>query len=162
MILYNVRMLYELLPPRMIAAAQSLRARIVDLATARQKRGGDAPRAAWSWSHWGGMAACLVAGVFAGRMVTLPGDDVTAAGGRLVARGDLARALSTQLAAQQPADAPVRLATSYLSRSGEYCRSFTLVRSGAGGVACRQGNDRTPRVMAPERPAAAAAGPRTA
>jgi hypothetical protein len=152
----------EPVPPRLLAAAQSPRARVVDLATARKKRRGDVPRTGWGLAHWGGMAACLVAGVFAGRMVTLPGDDVTAAGGRLIARGDLARALSTQLAAQQPAEAPVHLATSYLSRGGEYCRSFTLVRSGAAGVACRQGSDWALRMLAQERREAATGGLRMA
>jgi anti-sigma factor RsiW len=70
-------------------------------------------------------------GAVAGRLLPLPGDDVTTSGGQVVARGDLARALSTELAATQPAVRRCVLATSYLSRAGEYCRGFTLARSGA-------------------------------
>jgi hypothetical protein len=147
----------EPVPPRLVAAAKSPRARVVELASARnsarQQRRADAPpRPAWGWPVWGGMAACLVAGVVTGRLLPLPGDDVTTSAGQVVAQGDLARALSTQLASAQPAGAPVHLATSYLSRAGEYCRSFTLVKSGAAGVACRHGNDWTLRVLAQDRP----------
>jgi hypothetical protein len=141
----------ENLSQRLLAAAKSPRARVVDLASARKKRRAETtPRLAWGWAQWGAMAGCLVAGLVAGRLLPLPGDDVTTSGGHVVARGDLARALSTQLAAAQTADAPVRLATSYLSKGGEYCRSFTLVRTGAAGIACRQGDAWMLRTLAQE------------
>jgi hypothetical protein len=95
------------------------------------------------------MAAALLVGVFAGRLVAFPGDDVTTAGGQLVARGELARALSVQLAATQAPDAPVRVVASYLAKSGDYCRSFVLTRSQSAGVACRQGGQWALGILVP-------------
>jgi hypothetical protein len=148
-------------PPRRLAAAKSQRVRVVDLAGARRKRRAESmPRPAWGWPQWGVMAACLAAGLVAGRLLPLPGDDVTSSGGQVVARGDLARALSTQLAAEQPAGAPVHLATSYLAKSGEYCRGFTFEKSGAAGVACREGDAWVLRALVQERAPARAGEPR--
>ncbi|HEV7913372.1 MAG TPA: zf-HC2 domain-containing protein, partial [Albitalea sp.] len=151
--------LHEELPPRLLAAAQApAKARVVDLAAARKSRATPAePRSSrWTWQQWGGMAACLVAGVLAGRMgwFSLPGDDITSRGGQLVARGTLAQALSTQLASQQAPDAPVKIGVSFLSRGDEYCRSFTLKAGGSGGLACRRGHDWELRVLAQDKPAA--------
>jgi anti-sigma factor RsiW len=151
----------EPVPPRLLAAAQPApaKARVVDLAAARKSRRSAAPSGGWGWQQWGGMAACLMVGLFAGRMgwFSLPGDDIATHGGQLVARGSLAQALSTQLAGAQPADAPVKIGLSYLSRADEYCRSFTLRGAGSGGLACRRGNDWELRVLAQD-PAPAAQG----
>lgn len=52
------------------------------------------------------------------------------------ARGDLVRALDSQLVATQDANAPVRILLSFRDRAGRYCRGFTSnVRS---GIACRE------------------------
>jgi hypothetical protein len=144
----------EPVPPRLLAAAQPARARVVDLARARQsKRRLAAPAGGWGWAHWGGMAACLVFGLLVGRGGWLPmGEDIVDVRGQVVARGDLARALSLQLAGSQPADAPVRLGVSYLSRAGDYCRSFMLSRSGTSGLACRHGDDWALRLLAQDTP----------
>lgn len=150
----------EPLPPRLLAAAAADRERkVADLDATRKTRRLRAAPAAWGWQQWGGMAAALMIGVVAGRMPWLapePDDDIVAAAERLVARGRLAQALSTQLASTQAADEPVKIGLSYLSRSGAYCRTFAL--RGAGGLACRQGDDWALRVLTQDAAPAAGSG----
>ena len=158
----------EPVPPRLLDAAQAPakpqakpKPKVIALAAARKARreSTEPPtRTGWGWQHWGGMAACLVVGLFAGRSAwfALPGEDVVAQGGQLVARGTLAQALSTQLASAPPADAPVKIGVSYLSRDDAYCRSFT--RGGVAGLACRRDNDWQLRVLAQDAAPASAGG----
>lgn len=157
--------LEEPVPPRLVAAAQAQpkKAKVLELASARDKQKAAAPAEAandWSWKHWGGMAACLVIGVFAGRSAWFVSatDDIATRGGQLVASGELSRALSTQLASAQPADAPVRIGLSFLSRGDEFCRSFTLERGAVGGLACRQGDAWTLRMVSQDRASPAPTG----
>jgi hypothetical protein len=159
--------LEEPVPPRLVAAAQArpAKARVLELASARDKRKTAAPAEAaaandWSWKHWGGMAACLVVGVLAGYSGWLATsiDNIATRGGQLVASGELARALSTQLAMTQAADAPVRIGLSFLSRDDEYCRSFTLATGVTGGLACRRGDEWTLRVVSQDKPLSTAPG----
>jgi len=145
----------ETMPPRLLsavqppAAAAPAKARVLDLVAARSQRAAREPAGGWTWQHWGGMAACLVVGVLAGRSAWFAGaDDIAARDGQLVARGPLAHALSTQLASAQAADAPVKIGLSYVSRDAAYCRSFSLPREGTDGLACRQGADWALRVVA--------------
>jgi hypothetical protein len=153
--------LSEPVPARLHAAARKAKApaqtgKVFDLASVRESRGKNDTPGAWTWQHWGGMAACLVIGVFAGRSAWLGGaDEIGAQNGHLVARGPLAKALSTQLASAQAADAPVKIGLSYLSRDNAYCRSFTLPREGTGGIACLEGGLWTMRVVARDTSAAA-------
>ncbi|MFL6662269.1 MAG: hypothetical protein ACJ8G7_08820 [Rhizobacter sp.] len=145
--------LHEAVPPRIAAAAQAPGARVVDLDSARNKRKRQA--GGWGWAQWGGMAAALLVGVVVGGSGWVPmGENVASVRGRLVARGELARALSLQLASAQPADAPVRLGVSFVSRDHAYCRSFTLAGRGAAGLACRQGDDWVLRLL--DQPSTAA------
>jgi hypothetical protein len=116
--------------------------------------------ARWSWRQWGGMAASLAAGVLAGALgwQQLQGKDMDSApfgrqGGALVARGELAEALSTRLAADAP-DGGVRLGLSFAAKGGEYCRSFQL--GATAGLACRQGGEWRIPVLAQEEQAAQA------
>ena len=56
----------------------------------------------------------------------------------MLAAGTLARALSEQLASNQPADAAVQIGVSFRSRGGDYCRTFVLrEKSALAGLACR-------------------------
>jgi hypothetical protein len=156
--------LEEPVPPRLVAAAQAPRpapakAKVVELAAARESRRPPEGRAAWGWAQWGGMAACLVVGLFAGRAgwLALPGEEIASKDGRMIARGSLGQALSTQLASTQAVEAPVKIGLSYLTRGDEYCRTFTM-KSGTGGLACRRGSDWELRVLSQDRPADGAAG----
>jgi hypothetical protein len=142
--------LSEALPKRLLSAAQAPagKAKVLDLAAARESRRQRETPSSWTWQHWGGMAACLVIGIFAGRSAWLAGaEDIAARDGHLVARGPLAQALSTQLASAQASDAPVKIGLSYLSRGDEYCRSFSVSRDATGGLACRRGGDWELRVV---------------
>jgi hypothetical protein len=58
-------------------------------------------------------------------------------GGALVASGGLARSLSDSLSGD-PSAGDVRIGVSFLAKSGEYCRTFTLRES--AGLACRRGD----------------------
>jgi anti-sigma factor RsiW len=96
---------------------------------------------------WVGLAACLIVGLAIGRLaapppVTLSGADDPAP----IAAGPLAKALNTQPsgpAAQDLAGGPVRIALSFKTASGVYCRAFQASgqapgRSPLAGVACRE------------------------
>ena len=85
--------------------------------------------------HWGAVAASLVLGLTLGTQPWRPPADVAIVGETLVASGTLATALDTQLASNQPADAPIRISLSFRDRNGRTCRSF----EGAvlAGIGCR-------------------------
>jgi hypothetical protein len=111
------------------------------------------------WMRWGGMAACLVAGVLLGQRLGGPGGVGEAAlafeGGRAVAGTPLQRALDTQLASEGAATASVAVQLSYLDRQGRYCRSFSLAAT--AGLACHEaGGWRVEQLVASE-PAAGGA-----
>lgn len=131
--------LEEPLPARLIerartAAAGGARADAVSLRRAARRRG--------SWPVWLALAASLVVGVFAGRW-TFRGGPVSPIGwydGRLTARGVLADALTGQLASNQAAGAPVRIGVTFRSKSGRYCRTFSLRAPEVAGLACHAGS----------------------
>ena len=166
----------EPMPERLMAAAKgpmgpagdarSTKAKVVRLAAARERKQAAAqdtgkPAANdWTWKHWGGMAACLAIGVIAGHSAWLANatSDVANVDGQLVARGQLAQALSTQLASAQSKDAPVKIGLSYVSKGDELCRSFTVRSAGTDGLACRRGNEWALRVLEQDQPKAADAG----
>jgi hypothetical protein len=90
------------------------------------------PARRWTWLEWSAIAASLALGVAIGaawlRESTSAAD--------LVASGSLATALSRQLASEQPADAPIRIGVSFVSRDGSYCRTFTRAKGAQAGLAC--------------------------
>jgi hypothetical protein len=95
----------------------------------------------WTWPQWTAIAASLIVGVIAGRLALLgshgPGP-IVMRGGRVLAGSVLADALSDQLAGDQTVADPVRIGVSFRSKSGEYCRTFTLRQPAAvAGLACR-------------------------
>jgi anti-sigma-K factor RskA len=109
-------------------------ARLAAMATAANDLG--ANRARFGPPAWAAMAACLLVGVLAGRLAwPQPGPLVTR-GDALVARGELARALSVQLAAEPGV---VRVGLSFRTADGRYCRTFQSARERLAGLACRQG-----------------------
>jgi hypothetical protein len=83
------------------------------------------------------MAASLLLGVLLSWRTLAPRGSVGEADGALVARGELATALDTQLASNQPADGAVRVGLTFKTRDGGYCRSFTLRATNTAGLACR-------------------------
>ena len=90
------------------------------------------------------LAASILVGATAGVLATRDGSrpQIELVAGAMMARGPLAQALDTQLAATQDAATPVYLNLSYRNRAGAYCRVFnTRSEPGLSGVACRRGKD---------------------
>lgn len=96
----------------------------------------------WAWPQWSVVAASLVIGVMAGRLIESGQSQLPIAmdGSGVVARGALERALSTHLAGRLAGDAAVRIGTTFVSKSGDYCRTFVLSNEVAG-LGCRTGGD---------------------
>lgn len=128
----------EPVPPALTAAA--LPGKVADLNAARAARVERAARRRWSWPEWGAIAATLAVGVLVGSTMGGTGGVTalalaTGADGKLVAQGQLATALSQQLAASEGA---VRIGVSFAAKDGSLCRSF--ITHGTAGLACRRGN----------------------
>jgi len=94
------------------------------------------PAAPWRGREWAAIAATLVLGVLLSWRFLAPGGDIATRGGALVARGDLAAALNSQLASNQPEDARVIIGLTFKSHDGDYCRSFVMRASATAGLAC--------------------------
>lgn len=94
--------------------------------------------------QWLSIAASLVIGAIIGQAL-LHGSastTVTSRDGQLLASGVLARALSTQLASAQTDQTAVQIGVSYKSKTGDYCRTFTLHEATTlAGLACHQHDD---------------------
>jgi hypothetical protein len=96
-----------------------------------------------SWPRWGALAASLAVGVLAGSMWLGGGSGsgglvASDGSGRLVAQGELASALSQQLASNAEEDKRVQIGVSFAARGGGFCRSFAVGAS--AGLACREGD----------------------
>jgi len=109
--------------------------------SARARTQAAAPVTKRTWPKWVALAATLVVGVLAGGvwMDAGKGDSLVSAdaGGRMTARGELAGALSQQLASEAAPGSAVRIGVSFATRDGGYCRSFSV--GARAGLACRDG-----------------------
>ncbi len=163
-------------PERVVAAARGRtlksKATVTDLATVRAasaanpgvaahaandvaRPSGGAP----SWRSAAALAASLFIGVAAGFFALRRTDPVVANDGGWVAGGELAAALSGQLGADRSSGAPVHMTLSFVSKSGDYCRVFSLTgAAAASGLACRLGDAWRIRVLAEEDPRSPAGG----
>jgi hypothetical protein len=141
--------LSEGVPERLLTAARGAastqRNKVVNLQDARaaMERGKPRPLPA-QWRTAGTIAASVIAGVGLGFFIWGHAGSplVRSAGGALVARGQLAKALSNQLAADRAPNSAVHIGVSFRAKSGDYCRTFAL--SGAvspSGLACRHGEE---------------------
>jgi hypothetical protein len=147
----------EPLPQRLLASVQGAPAQRRADRSALQHQA--APR--WSWPQWGAIAASLVTGVLLGPLLwRMPaGSMLVSRDGQVLASGALARALTEQLASNQPPGAPVQIGVSFRARNGDYCRTFVLQdESALAGLACRGHQAWRLEVLAhgPAPPAAAA------
>lgn len=149
----------EPVPARLLQAAQTEPAHrgsgeAVPLRPRRQRN--------WYRPEWAAIAASLIVGFMTGRLMLLPTgapDPIVVRSGELVAAGAVADALSTQLAADATAAGPVRVGISFRSKSGEYCRTFSLRQPALGGLACRAADGWRVGVLA--RAESSGAGPDT-
>lgn len=138
--------------PERLRRAAATEAAGANLAARRPGAANDA------WWRWGGLAASVLAGVLIGRLWPAagpPGDVAALGDGRLVARGAVAQALSTQRAAAPSQGAPVAVQLSFVDRSGVYCRTFSTAT--LAGLACRSGAEWQLHLLAGAEPAAAGA-----
>jgi hypothetical protein len=141
--------LLEDVPERLLRAAQGAAAtgrKVVNLQEARAPREHSAPRTRplRQWRTVAAMAASVIVGVGVGFFIwgrTVP-PFARGADGALVARGQLAQALSNQLAAEQSRASSVQIGLSFLAKSGDYCRTFAFSgEQSPAGVACRHGEE---------------------
>lgn len=106
------------------------------------------------WRTLGTIAASLAVGLLAGQFVPMgSGGPVAIDDGALVARGELADALETQLASTQPRDAATRIGVTFADRQGRFCRSFQA--QAMAGLACRDEDDWKVLMTAPSHTGAA-------
>lgn len=103
-------------------------------------RGARTTGPAWRGREWTAMAASLVlGGLITWQFMARSAGDLATEGGAVVARGELAEALDSQLASQQAADAAVSIGLTFRSGAGVYCRSFVSRAAGTAGLACHEG-----------------------
>ena len=124
--------LSEEVPQRLLTAAKGRAS--PDRAVARRRRR----------RTMASLAASVVAGVAAGFLIwgRAGSPFVRGAGGELLARGQLAQALTSQLVAEQPSRSGVLIGLSFRARSGDYCRTFALPAAvPQSGLACRHGEE---------------------
>jgi hypothetical protein len=125
--------LKEAVPERLTSASRG-EASVIDQAEARALRQG-VKTGGRDWRAVGAIAAALVVSVAVGQaFLTSRPASVIERDGRLIASGDLARALDTQLAGD--GGRVVRVQLTFRNREGAICRGFTGAT--ADGVACRQ------------------------
>jgi hypothetical protein len=84
---------------------------------------------------WAAVAASLVVGLIVGRGFLAPRGPIVERGGALVADGQLATALTSQLSAQPGV---VKVGLTLKTPQGRYCRTFESRLDRLAGVACRQ------------------------
>lgn len=119
-------------PPDALVAMLRASGNVTDLAAARAKRGRIVPR----WLPAGGaVAAALALGLVIGRGLPQSGQPLALRDGTLVARGETAKALDTQLASAQPASKDIRIIVTFRRSDGAYCRAFETGAQAA--IACR-------------------------
>jgi hypothetical protein len=118
----------EPVPPAMRALLEES-AKVVPLARPATPR----------WRNWGiggAIAASLVLGLGIGHLSGGSSGPVAVRNGAMVAQGELASALDTQLASAQQG-AAIRIGLSFQRKGGGWCRSFE--GQSISGVACREG-----------------------
>jgi hypothetical protein len=139
--------LTEAVPERLVAAAHGRGPvsdpHVVDLGQARAAIASKSLRLRWRQPQWrpiASMAASLLIGVGVGFLAWRNSDSnmIQNAHGALVAGGPLAQGLSSQLAGDRSPTPAVEIGLSFLAKSGDYCRTFTIVgKASSAGLACR-------------------------
>ena len=147
----------EPMPKRLLDAASSSTPPVVTTPARRR----------WAWFEWSAMAASIALGVAIGALWPDRGSpgvvgEMVAERGQLLARGLLAHALADQLASTQKPGSPVRIGMTFVSKSGEYCRTFAVERSSTAGLACADSTGWRIDVLAPATPSGKAPEYRTA
>jgi len=130
------RTLDEPVPEKLLDAVRGSTIIGLDAAKRRRRRPGLAT------TVWIAAAASIALAVLVvPRLLRLSGDEpnIVTIGPNRTAGGELAKALSLQLASEQ-SSSRVQLGVSFLAKSGEYCRTFITARNEGpvAGLACRE------------------------
>ena len=142
--------LEEVPPERLIAAARGAvptraDATVVSLDAARKAatRKSSGPAKPVAWRTFGSLAASLALGIGLGVLLFHRSNAILLKpSGGLVADGALARALSDGSGSSVDSSGTVQIGLSFVAKSGNYCRTFTLTKTPApSGLACREGGD---------------------
>jgi hypothetical protein len=137
----------EPVPERLIAAARgqtipataATSGAVTDLARARNAAHRKIEGRAARWQP-AALAACLVLGLGVGYLTWHgSGTLIETNSDGLTAGAALAEALSTQLSDDRPAGSAAVTGLSFRTKSGGYCRTFSLSANAASGLACRDG-----------------------
>jgi hypothetical protein len=150
----------EPVPERLLAAARKPAASmarvapVIRLADQRAAKTGAAARkfSIRAWPAFGSLAASILVGLGLGYAAWHGPDELlkTSSDGSVVAGGTLAKALSTELAADRLPGRVATIGLSFLAKSGAYCRTFSLSSGQAGaGLACRDGERWRIHLLAP-------------
>jgi hypothetical protein len=123
----------EEVPERLLAMLGAGKAEgVVALSAVREKRRSAFPL----WQKYGALAASLAVGIIAGQLLPYGGTGpVASQDGTLIARGNLASALETQLASTQNASSETHIGLTFPDRQGRFCRTFDA--QDVSGLACR-------------------------
>ena len=126
----------EPVPQRLLDAVRGSPGIDLDAARARRRRRWIAP------TVWLAAAASIALAVLvAPRLLQLSSDEsnIIMIGSNRTAGGELARALSLQLASEQ-SSRRVQLGVSFVAKSGEYCRTFIAAKKdgSVAGLACHE------------------------
>lgn len=151
----------EPVPARLATLTQpSVTPQVVDFVARRDERRvarAEARPMRWQLPQWSAMAAAVTLGLFVGVFALRgPGSPWEETPGGLVARGELERALTVQLAGSTGTGAPGKVQTgvSFREKGGAYCRTFQMQQEApVAGLACRAGEDWQLRVLAAAQPA---------
>lgn len=120
-------------PPDALVSMLRTSGKVADIADARGAR---RARAMPRWLPAGGaVAAALALGLLIGRGLPHAEGPFAMLDGSLVARGETAQALDTQLASAQAPGGPVRILVTFRRADGRYCRAFEAGAQAA--IACR-------------------------
>lgn len=100
------------------------------------------PQPRWALPHWGALIASLLIGVVIGYAAfQRRNDPILIEHGSVTARALLEAALSSQSGNVLDRETGIQTGVSFLSKRGEYCRTFMLRDAQAlGGLACRRGS----------------------
>lgn len=139
-----VEVLEEEIPPQLLTVAHA----------ANDRTDASSGRGAWRLAPWMGVAASLAIGIFAGRALWPQQGPLVAHDGTLEARGQIAQALSAQLAAEPGV---VKVGLSVRAADGRYCRTFQSATDRLAGLACREDGRWIARTVTAWAPAPATA-----
>lgn len=133
--------LTEPVPARLLTVLRERApAAVTDLAAVRAARNMASSRR-WTGARVTSMAAGVLLAVSAGLLVWRNSQSVMVrtSGTSLVASGALARSLSEQLAGEPDSSSQIVIGLSFLAKSGDYCRTFSIAQdTESSGLACRR------------------------